>query len=86
MMSSLSHCFHIIRVRQTVHYITHQCTTCCHWSNHPKPPIIGQLPIEHLTPGIVFDKVGLDYAGPVHIKYSYNRKPVIVKAYVCIFV
>ena len=47
---------------------------------------MGQLPIERLTPGQVFDKVGLDYAGPLHIKYSYIRKPVIVKAYVCIFV
>ena len=86
MMSLLSHHFHIIRACQTVCYITRQCTTCCHWSNHLKPLNMGQLPIERLTPGQVFDKVGLDYAGPLHIKYSYIRKPVIVKAYVCIFV
>ena len=86
MMSSLSRRFLIIRVRQTVRYITRQCTTCCRWSNHPKPPIMGKLPIERLTPGPVLDKVSLDYAGPLHIKYSYTRKPVIVKAYVCIFV
>ena len=31
--------------------------------------MLGQLPIEHLTPGPVFDKVGVDYAGPFLIKY-----------------
>lgn len=86
MMSSLSRRFHIFRIRQTVRYITRHCTICCRWSNRPKPPIMGQLPIERLTPGPVFNSVGLDYAGPLHIKYSYTRKPVIVKAYVCVFV
>ena len=28
----------------------------------------------------------MDYAGPVYIKYSYVRKPTIVKAYICVFV
>ena len=46
----------------------------------------GQLPIERLTPGLVFDKIGIDFAGPVQIKYAHVRKPVIVKAYVCLFV
>ena len=30
--------------------------------------MLGQLPIERVTPGPVFDKVGGDYAGPVLIK------------------
>ena len=48
--------------------------------------MLGQLPIERVTPGPVFDKVGVDYAGPVLIKYGYVRKPTIVKAYICVFV
>ena len=45
--------------------------------------LLGQLPIEtHL----IFNKVGVDYAGPVYIKHGLVRKPVIVKAYVCVFV
>ena len=31
----------------------------------PQPQMLGQLPIECVTPGPVFDKVGGDYAGPV---------------------
>ena len=48
--------------------------------------MMGQLPLEQLAPGSVFDKTGLDYAGPFNIKYGYVRRPTIVKAYVCVFV
>lgn len=48
--------------------------------------MLGQLPIECITPGPVFEKIGVDYAGPVLIKYGHVRKPSIVKAYICVFV
>ena len=48
--------------------------------------MLGQLLIERLTLGTVFNQMGLDYAGPLHIKHRYVRKPVIVKAHVCVFV
>ena len=47
---------------------------------------MGQLPLERVTPGIVFEKVGVDYAGPVYLKLGHVRKPTIIKAYVCVFV
>ena len=30
--------------------------------------------------------MGVDYAGPLYIKYGYVRKPTVVKAYMCVFV
>ena len=48
--------------------------------------MLGQLPLERVTPGPVFEKVGVDYAGPYYIKYESIRKPTIIKAYVCAFV
>ena len=48
--------------------------------------MLGQLPAERLTPGIVFENVGIDYAGPVYLKYGHSRKPTIIKAYICVFV
>ena len=48
--------------------------------------MLGQLPDERTTPGSIFDNVGVDYAGPVYIKYGFTRKPVVVKAYICVFV
>ena len=47
---------------------------------------MGQLPLECVTPGCIFEKVGVDCAGLFHIKYGMVRKPTLVKAYVCIFV
>ena len=48
--------------------------------------MLGQVPLERLTPGLIFEKTGLNYAGPIHVKYGHVRKPVIVKAYVRVFV
>lgn len=47
---------------------------------------MGQLPVERVTPDLVFNKVGVDYAGPLQLKSGSTRKPVIVKTYVCVFV
>ena len=39
-----------------------------------------------MTPGDIFGKVGVDYAGPLLVKYGMVRKPTIVKAYICVFI
>ena len=66
--------------------ITRKCVTCRKNSAKPQPQMLGQLPIERVTPGPVFDKVGVDYAGPLLIKCGRMCKPTILKAYVCVFV
>ena len=43
--------------------------------------MMGQLSAERVTAGSVFDKVGVDYAGPVYTKVGSIRKP-----YVAVFV
>ena len=42
--------------------------------------------MERVTPDIVFQRVGVDYAGPMYVKHGHVRKPTVVKAYVCVFV
>ena len=84
--ASLSRQFHIIGCRKIVRSITRSCVTCRRKSSRPQPPIMGQLPMERITPDAVFDKVGIDYAGPIYIKQGSVRKPTILKAYVCVFV
>ena len=85
-ISSLGQKFHIIRIRTIARSIIRQCITCRRLSAKPTPPILGQLPLERLTPGTVFERTGVDYAGPIYIKYGHVRKPVIVKSYVSVFV
>ena len=85
-ISSIIRRFHIIRIRQTVQSITRQCIICHRQTIKPHTQMLRQLPLERLTPGSIFEKTGLDYAGPILVKYGHVRKPVIVKAYVCVFV
>ena len=84
--SALTRRFHIIRMKKTVRSITRQCVTCRCRTIRLQPQKLGQLPLERVSPGAVFEKVGVDYAGPVHVKYGMVRKPVTVKAYICVFV
>ncbi len=39
-----------------------------------------------LWDGVVFERVGVDYAGPVYVKRGYVTKPTIFKAYIRVFV
>ena len=85
-ISSIVRHFLIIRIRQTVRSITCQCIICRCQTIKPHTQMLGQLPLERLTPGSIFEKIGLDYAGPILVKYGHVRKPVILKAFVCVFV
>ncbi len=84
--ASLGRRFHIIGQRNVVRSITRACVVCRRTSAKPQPQLLGQLPPERITPGIVFEYAGIDYAGPVHLKLGRVRKPTFVKAYICLFV
>ena len=80
--SSLSRQFHIVGQRIAVRSITRACITCRRLAVRPQPQLMGQLPLERIAPGMVFENVGIDYAGPILLKLGCVRKPVIVKAYI----
>lgn len=63
--------------------MTRSCVTCSRRSARPCPPLMGQLPAERVTP---FSRVGVDYAGPLLIKSGAIHQPIVVKAYIAIFV
>lgn len=84
--ASLSRQFHIVGCRRLVRAITRSCVICRRLSAKPQPQMLGQLPVDRLIPGSVFERVGVDYAGPMTIKRGSVRKPTLVKAYVAVFV
>ena len=47
---------------------------------------MGQLPAARVTPTPPFTITGIDYAGPFILKRGHTRKPVLVKAYLALFV
>ncbi len=85
LFSSLSWRYHIVGGHKTIRSVTRECLICRQHTVKPKPQILGQLLFERITPGPVFDTVGVHYAGPFLIKYGHTRKPTIVKSYVCVF-
>ena len=84
--SSISLRFHIISLQKVVRSITRDCVVCKHHKGKPSFQLQGQIPQERISPGSVFERVGVDYAGPINIKYGFVRRPTIVKAYVCLLV
>ena len=86
LLCSLARQFHIIGMRKTVRSVTRRCITCRRQVIKPQPQLMGQLPPERISPDSVFDRVGVDYAGPILVKYGMVRKTTVVKAYICIFV
>ena len=78
--SSLSQCYHVIGARKSVHSVIRNCIVCCRASAKPDVQMLGQLPAERVIPGMLFENVGVDYAGPVYLKYGHTRKPRIVKS------
>ena len=83
--ASLGRHFHIVGGRRAIRSITRRCVICHRKSLRPQPPLMGQLPAERVTPDLVFNRVGIDYAGPICTKYGHVRKPTLVKSYVCVF-
>ena len=83
---SLNHRFYILGGCKAIRSITRSCVICRRTSAKPQYQMLGQLPIERLTPDLVFDKVGVDYAGPFYVKYGHARKPTVVKTYASVFV
>ena len=47
---------------------------------------MGQLPLERVTPGGIFERVGVDYAGPVYLKLGHVSKATIITSYICVSV
>ena len=89
MRASLNRRFYIIGIHRCIRSITRGCIGCCRESAKPQLQKLGKLPVERIVPahpGTVFATIGIDYAGPVKMKYGPIRKPTISKAYVCVFV
>ncbi|GFY36789.1 integrase catalytic domain-containing protein [Trichonephila clavipes] len=48
--------------------------------------MMGDLPIERINPCRAFEKVGIDFAGPITTKCLHTRKANNFKSYICLFI
>ena len=78
--------FYTLGGRRAISAIMHSCVICRRVSGKARPQLLGQLPPVHTSPGFIFERVGVDYAGPVLIKSGQVHQPTVTKAYVAVFV
>ncbi len=70
--------YYISGLRNHLKLLSRQCSTC--------QKAYASGPSARTTPGPPFAITGIDFAGPLQIRQGHTRRPVIIKAYVCVFV
>lgn len=76
----------ILRGRERVKKYYRTCITCRRYSNTTNTQLMGQLPKVRLTPSKPFKSSGVDYAGPINIRFSPGRGSKSFKGYICLFI
>ncbi len=85
MLAILSENYHIIGVRSLLRQVSRTCITCQKTYARAAGQLMGQLPLERVTPAPPFTHVGIDFAGPFYVKRGHTRKYTKLKVYVCLF-
>ena len=85
MAAFLAKKFHIMGNHRIIRAVTRGCVTFKCVAGQPHPQLLRQLPRDRLNPGMVFDKVGMNYTGTIMRRRDPVRRPVITKACMCIF-
>ncbi|XP_026745741.1 uncharacterized protein LOC113507087 [Trichoplusia ni] len=76
----------IIRVKSLVKRHIHKCMKCARMNATTKVQIMGDLPLERVTPTRPFLHSGVDFAGPLQTLVSKGRGNKTRKTYVAIFI
>ena len=77
---------HIVGARRLTRTVCSSCITCRKRAPAPQPQLMGQLPSARVTPTTAFTHTGVDFAGPFTLKLGHTRRPVKVKAYICVYI
>ena len=86
LLSAVSTRLRVIGARRLARSTCKTCVTCRKIAARPEPQLMGQLPEHRITPSPPFSITGVDYAGPFTLKKGHTRRPVLIKAYLAIFV
>ena len=78
--------FHVVGARRLSRTVCSQCVVCRRVSAKTQWQMMGQLPAARVMPSPPFSTTGVDYAGPFMLKKGHTRRPVLIKAYIAVFV
>ncbi|XP_053698904.1 uncharacterized protein LOC128745859 [Sabethes cyaneus] len=77
--------FWILKARSTFRKVTRSCVKCFKLKPVMAHQFMGDLPASRCDRAPAFQKVGVDFAGPILVKQT-GRKAAPVKGYICLFV
>ena len=76
----------IPNLKRAVQRVLRRCLACHRDQARGAHQIMGQLPLSRVQPSSVFLNVGVDYAGPLSLRYGGPRSRMIQKAFLAVFV
>ncbi|XP_062541004.1 uncharacterized protein LOC134209035 [Armigeres subalbatus] len=74
-----------LSVRNLARRVLHECIRCFRARPRVHEQLMGDLPLERVSPAPAFQRVGIDYCGPFELQPA-TRKGAPVKCYLCLFV
>ena len=77
---------HVVGARKLSRTVCKQCMPCRKAATRVEEQLMGQLPPDRVNPSPPFSTTGIDAAGPFTLKKGHTRRPVLVKAYLILFV
>lgn len=86
LLSAIKVMFWPVAGRNLSRSIVKHCLTCFRFNPQIVNPIMGDLQKTRLSPGNVFEIVGVDYAGPFNKASKKGRVAKISKCYMCLFI
>lgn len=87
MLGLLRKRFWIVNGRNIIRKIVHNCVTCTRHKARTATQLMGNLPLNRITPNRPFSKCGVDYCGPFDLRVTRGRGNVkTTKAWIAVFV
>ncbi|XP_014356362.2 uncharacterized protein LOC106709163 [Papilio machaon] len=86
MLNYIRYTYFIINARVQVKKYYRNCVKCRRYSSANRSQLMGQIPDVRLKPSKPFKSSGVDYAGPINVRFSPGRGSKAYKGYICLFV
>ena len=77
---------HIIGARRLSRRVCSKCVTCRRTKPKTQKQFMAELPAPRVNASPPFTNCGMDFAGPFTIKLGRVRQPVLIDAWICVFV
>ena len=86
LLAHAANLYHVVGGRKLARTVCSKCVTCRRAATKASTQLLGQLPPARTEPTYPFLHTGMDFAGPFSIKKGHTRRPVIIQAYLAVFV